>query len=65
MLVVRIFFELYVEVIAEVDLIFRTIRTGEWFEILLGVESMRRLAVPVTFLVAATDWDAPNGFGTK
>jgi hypothetical protein len=26
---------------------------------------MRRGAVPVTFLIAATDWDAPNGFGTK
>ncbi len=65
MLVVRIFFELDMEVIAEVDLVFRTIRAGEYFEFLLGVESRRRRAVPVTFLVATTDWDAPNGFGTK
>ena len=65
MLVVRIFFELDVEVLAEVDLVTRTPRAGESYEVLLGVVSRRRRAVPVAFLVATTDRDAPNGLGIK
>ena len=65
MLVIRIFFELDVEVFAEVDLVARTSRAGELNEVLLGVVSMRRRAVPVACLVATTDRDAPNGLGIK
>ncbi len=65
MLVVRIFFELDVEVLAEVDLVARTSRAGELYEVLLGVVSRRRRAVPFAFLVATTDRDAPNGLGIK
>ena len=65
MLVVRIFFELDVEVFAEVDLVARTPRAGESYEVWLGVVSRRRRAVLVAFLNAATDWDAPNGLGIK
>ncbi len=65
MLVVLVFFELVAGVIAEVDLVDRTIRSGEQLLIFLGVSGTRRIAVPVTFLVAATNLDAPNGVEKK
>ncbi len=64
-LVVLGFFELDVGVIAEVGLVDRTIRLDECLLIFIGVKGMQRRAVPVTFLVAATDLDAPNGVGTN
>ncbi len=55
------FVELDVGFITAVDLVFRTIRSDESVLIVLcdGVP------VSATFLVAATDLDAPNGVGTK